>query len=194
MNKLIPILLCLVVSLPLAASSRGPGSTPEATLDAYFKILTERDVENISALMTSGSMSRLKKLMTDSLESEKARGDIALQQRFFGKPVTRETIRNTPASFFLDQLARDILNAAEMQHFFVDDRDIIGSVRESDDMVHFVVRLYLHQEERRNSDILVYTLIDENGTWKLEFPPTIRQTLAVFEAGLARPPQAPDNQ
>ncbi|MDZ7686411.1 MAG: hypothetical protein U5O39_16610 [Gammaproteobacteria bacterium] len=125
----------------LQASNPEPGRTPQATLDAYFAILTERDVTNISELMTSGSMSRLKTLMMEAIQSEKARGGDALQTRFFGKTATMEEVRSTPASFFLEHLARDILNAAEMQHFFVDDRDIIGSVRESDDMVHFVVRL-----------------------------------------------------
>ncbi|MDZ7686410.1 MAG: hypothetical protein U5O39_16605 [Gammaproteobacteria bacterium] len=48
----------------------------------------------------------------------------------------------------------------------------------------------LTQAYRSNSDILVYTLINEGGIWKLEFPPTIRQTLAVFEAGLAQSARA----
>ena len=75
-----------------------------------------------------------------------------------------------------------------MQHFFVDNRRILGSVNESDDMVHIVVRLFLHQDTdddtTYNSDIYVYTLIREDGIWKLEFPPTIRQALSMIEAGI----------
>lgn len=179
-------LLALLVLAPAAVSAGQAGRTPEATLDAYFEVLTTRNVEGISDLMTSGSMARLKALMVEALEQEISRGGTSLQRRFYGKGVTLKTVEDTASDVFLNTIATEILNAADMQHFFVDNRKILGSVEESDDMVHLVVRLYLHQETRYNSDILVYTLIEEDGVWKLDFPPTIRQALAVFEAALRR--------
>ncbi len=183
MNRLILTVLLMVLTVPALAEAK-PGKTPQTTLDAYFSVLTTRDIDGISNLMTSGSMSRLRALMIEALQFEKARGGSALQQRFFGRPVSMEEIRGTPTALYLEQFAREVLGAANMQHFFVDNRRILGQVKESDDMVHVVVRLFMHQEARRNSDILVYTLINEDGQWKLEFPPTIRQALAVFEATL----------
>lgn len=190
MIRLDLVILVTLLALGSSAFAEGPGKTPQATLDAYFAMLTTRKVEDVASLMTSGSKSRLKTLMVEAFQTEKTTGGTALQGRFYGRGVTMEEVRNTPAAFFLEKFAQEILSAAEMQHFFVDNRQIIGSVSESDDMVHFVVRLFLHQDAKRNSDILVYTLIEEDGIWKLEFPPTIRQALAVFEAGLRQQAKA----
>ncbi len=188
MTRLIPTIVALMVFLPTTASAESGDTGPQAVLDAYFEVLTQRNVEGISDLMASGSMDRLKGLMTEALQREKSRGSARLQNRFFGKSVTIAEIRDTPSSFYLDRIAGEILNAAEMQHFFVDNRRILGSVNESDDMVHIVVRLFLHQDTdddtTYNSDIYVYTLIREDGIWKLEFPPTIRQALSMIEAGI----------
>ncbi len=184
MNKF--VILIALTGMLFAGPANAARQSPEDVLEAYFTVLTSRKVDNLGELMSEASMNQLRDLMIRAFEFEKSRGRDALEQRFFGKATTMETIASLPPSYFLDRFAREILEAAELQHFFVDNRDIIGSVRESRDVVHFVVRLYLHQDEEAGSDLLLYTLIRENGVWKLTFPPTIRQTLAVFEAGLRR--------
>jgi hypothetical protein len=171
--------LMMVVS-PVFADDFGP----QTVLDQYFEILTTRKVEHLSMLMDSGSMTRLKGLMVDAFRNEMEQGGSSLQTRFFGKAVTMDDVQAAPASLFLNEFAREILTAAEVQRFFVDRRDVVGSLMEGEDTVHFVVRLYLHQGPRSNSDVLVYTVVREGDGWKLRFPPTIQQILTMFEARL----------
>jgi len=86
------------------------------------------------------------------------------------------------AGFYLKALASEILQAARLQHLKVTDREIIGKIQETENLVHIVVRLNMAQNESRGSDILVYTLVRENDQWKLQFPPTIKQMLLVIES------------
>jgi hypothetical protein len=172
------LILLLVCSAVHAAG-------PEDTLDQYFKVLTSRNIEPLPPLMSSSSMQRLKTLMDKALLQE-GRTSQQLQMRMFGGPVPAERIHETPPDYYLLRLADEVLQAAETQHFFVDKRSVIGRIDEADNMVHFVVRLFMHQESVQNSDLLVYTLVQEDGVWKMNFPPILTQTLGLIEAAARR--------
>lgn len=89
-------------------------------------------------------------------------------------------VAKTPAEFYLNALANEILKAARSQHLKVTDREIIGKIQENDDMVHIVVRLKMSQGDHLATDILVYTLVKEKDEWKLRFPDTIKQMVMVM--------------
>lgn len=89
-------------------------------------------------------------------------------------------VAKTPAEFYLNALANEILKAARSQHLKVTDREIIGKIQENDDMVHIVVRLKMSQGDHLGTDILVYTLVKEKDEWKLKFPATIKQMVMVM--------------
>ncbi|MEX0941468.1 MAG: hypothetical protein WD002_02870 [Pseudomonadales bacterium] len=179
MRHLITPLMIILLCSPVYAAD------PQDTLDRYFKVLTTRNIQPLPELMTSTSMKRLKTIMDTALLQE-GRASVQLQQRMFGGPVDAEKIKATPPDYYLLRLAEEILQAAEMQRFFVDNRRIIGQIVEADNMVHFVVRLFMHQNASQNSDLLVYTLIEEDGVWKMNFPPILTQTLGLIEA-MAKP-------
>lgn len=178
--RLVTTLLTLLLVCP-AVHAAGP----EDTLDQYFKVLTSRNIEPLPALMSSSSMQRLKTLMDKALLQE-GNTSRQLQMRMFGGPVHAERIHETPPDYYLLRLAGEVLQAAETQHFFVDKRSVIGRIDEADNMVHFVVRLFMHQGSLQNSDLLVYTLVQEDGVWKMNFPPILAQTLGLIEATARR--------
>ena len=159
--------------------------TPEETLEKYLNVLTGQDLTDIANLMESSSMDSLKKSMDESIQYQANFGDYSLQRRIFGEKVLMSQVAETSAEVYLNALASEILKAARSQHLTVTSRQIIGKVQENDAMVHIVVRLKMSQENTHGSDILVYTLVKENGGWKLKFPATIKQMLTVIE-GTAR--------
>lgn len=175
-------LLILILLTPIAFAEG-----PEDVLDQYFKVLTSRNIENLPNLMAPGDMRRLKELMDGALTQD-TRASRQLQQRMFGTLVDRQTIAQASPDLYLLKLSGEILEAANMQKFFVDNRSILGRIDEADNMVHFVVRIYMHQQSLENSSLLVYTLIEENGEWRMKFPPILAQSLGFIEA-MTAPPQ-----
>jgi hypothetical protein len=178
MRYLLLLLVCL--SGPVWAST-----TPEQTLEKYFRILTERDYSGISSLMDSASMAGLKKTMDDAMGIQSSRGVNTLQLRIFGKAVSTEEIDSTPASFYLESLAAEILKASRRQQLIVSQRVILGRVDEGEDRTHIVARLTMEQGQHIGNEVLVYTLVRENNEWKLRFPATIKQMVMMIE-GAAR--------
>lgn len=176
------LLALVLLVLPMGATA----AEPVETLDKYFLILTERNYENIGALMDSKSMASLKLLLDRAITTQAERGSTDLMVRIFGERVSAEQVASTPPEVYLERLAREVLKAADVQRFYVDNRRLLGRVDESEVMTHYVVRLYMHQSDRSNSDVMVYTLVKEGDEWKLQFPPTIKQMLALIEAGTAR--------
>ena len=176
------LLVIVLLVLPMGATA----AEPVETLEKYFLILTERNYENIGALMATESMASLKLLLDGAISTQAERGSTDLMVRIFGERVSLQEVARTPPDVYLERLAREVLKAADMQRFYVDNRKLLGRVDESDAMAHYVVRLYMHQDDRTNSDVMVYTLVKEGDGWKLQFPPTIRQMLALIEAGTAR--------
>ena len=160
-------------------------STPEETLEKYFSILTGRDFTGIETLMDSKSMASLKETMDSAIRYQANHGVYRLQRRIFGKKVSMAEVDAASASFYLQSLAGEILEAARAQHLVVEEREILGKVAESDTMVHIVARLNMEQDGTHGSQVLVYTAVKEGDLWKLEFPATIRQMLTVIE-GSAR--------
>ena len=178
------LLLCLLTTQHVFAVD--DTESPQNTLDAYFEVLTSRDISNLAGLMDSANMAKLKGMMDAALRAEIQAGGNRLQRRLFGKSMTAAQLEQVSAAYYLERIAGDIQKAASMQHFFVARRDILGRIDENANLVHYVVRLFLEQGGKTTSELYVYTLIRENGNWKLEFPPIIKQSLTMFEATVAR--------
>ena len=47
-------------------------------------------------------------------------------------------------------------------------------------MVNIVARLEMSQDDQIGTDILVYTLVNKKGDWKLTFPAKIKQMVVVM--------------
>jgi len=163
-------------------SSAAIAQTAEDTLEKYLHVLTGEDLSGIATLMDSSSMENLKKSIDKSIQHQASFNDFTLQRRIFGEEVPMSDVARASAEFYLDALAGEILQAARSQHLKVTDREIIGKIQETENLVHIVVGLNMAQDESRGSDILVYTLVRENDQWKLKFPPTIKQMLLVIES------------
>ncbi|MDA0977377.1 MAG: hypothetical protein O3B72_02365 [Proteobacteria bacterium] len=157
-------------------------TTPEKALEMYFNILTSQDYHDISTIMDQESMRNLKRTMDSAMKFQAEHGVYTLQRRIFGEPVSLERIESTTPEFYLETLAGEILQAARRQHLIVSDRQIIGKIQESEDMIHIVARLTFAQDSQRSSDVLVYTLVKRRSGWKLKFPATIKQMITVIDS------------
>ena len=155
---------------------------PEEVLDRYFKILTSENTDKIASIMDADSMASLKVMMDNAIRYQANHGNYELQRRIFGKKVSLDKVENTSADFYLNQLANSILDAANSQNFRIESRKVLGRIQEGDKIAHIVARLSMQQNSESTSDIFVYTLVKEGDSWKLTFPPTIRQVLTVIDA------------
>ena len=172
----------LILLAMLATATPALANEPGEVLDAYFNILTSRDFATIAQMMDEDDMARLKSMMDVAMKAEADRGVYQLQERVFGERVDMETIESTTAEFYLEEIAGEILTAANRSHFFVDDWHLIGSVAETDEVVHYVVRLDMSQDGKTSQEIFVYTLVLHGEDWQLKFPPTIKQIITSLEA------------
>ena len=171
------ILLALITTTSITWANE-----PEEVLDRYFKILTSGNTDKIDTIMDADSMASLKTMMDNAIRYQANHGNYELQRRVFGKKVSLNQVEKTSAAFYLNQLANSILDAASSQNFRVESRKVLGRIQEGDKICHIVARLSLQQNSESTSDIFVYTLVKEGGSWKLTFPPTIRQVLTVIDA------------
>jgi|TARA_B110000438_G_scaffold28644_1_gene27683 hypothetical protein len=81
---------------------------------------------------------------------------MVLQRRVFGQKVSMSRVAKTPAEFYLNALANEILKASRSQHLKVTDREITGKIQENDDMVHIVARLKMSQGDHLGTDTVVH--------------------------------------
>ena len=179
--------LITFVCIVLMNSGAAASSTPEGTLDKYLAVLTNQELVGIDSLMDTESMQNLKKSIDESIQYQANFGEYALQRRVFGRKVSMSEVANTPAEFYLNALASEILKAARSQHLKFTDKEIIGKIQENEDMVHIVVRLKMSQGGHVGSDIVLYTLVKEGQAWRLKFPGTIKQMLMVIESTARKP-------
>ena len=179
------VLLLVVVMLCSGAHASESASAPKQVLQQYFDILTSRQFDGVGALMKNKSMMDLKNMMDTALKRQLRAGNFSLQKQLFGKRVTMREIEAASASFYLESISAAIRDAAETQHLFVDKIVLLGEVSENDSTVHYVARLYFSQDSNHSEDIYVYTLTKDDGEWRLQFPPTIRQFLTVIESSVA---------
>lgn len=171
-----------VLLVLLTAGNLSLAAEPEEVLEQYFGVLTGRDYADLPKIMASTSMSDLKALIDKVIRYQADHGNYGLQRRIFGEQVSLERVDKTPPEYYLNRLAGEILSAANAQHFYVDDRAILGRVDEDQTTVHIVARLTMHQDDEENTDVLLYTLVKEGDDWKLTFPPTFKQLLSILEA------------
>ncbi len=171
-----------IILLALFLGSGALANEPEDVLNKYFAILTTQNYESMGSLMDSRSMAELKELMVNSIRQQTRTGRSDLQKRIFGKKVTLKKVRETSADFYLHRLADQILYAANSQHFVVESQDVLGRIDEGANIVHFLARVNMTQDEKHASTIRVYTIIKEGDEWKMKFPDTISQMLQVIEA------------
>ena len=177
------IISTLLILLAFCSSALADG--PKEVLDQYFKVLTSRNSAPLPSLMSSEDMKQMK-VMMDSALTRNTRASLQLREDIFGKAVDKKTIEAATPEFYFKKLSSGILQAADAQKFILDDRTILGRIDETADMVHFVVRLHMRQHSMENSSLLVYTLVKEDGKWKMKFPPTLAQTLNLIET-MTRP-------
>jgi hypothetical protein len=175
MRNFFVLLICIVMSAGAIADG------PQDTLDQYFTVLTSRNYETLGSIMDSGDMVQLQVLMVNAIRQQARKGRYDLQRRIYGKKVTMKTVRETTADFFIGQLSREILTAAETQHLIVTGQEILGRVDESDDMVHFLIRVFMTQGETTAGNIRLYTIVKEGEAWKMKFPDVIKQMLQIIE-------------
>jgi hypothetical protein len=153
MRKLFILLICIVTSTGAIADG------PQDTLDQYFTVLTTRNYDSLGSIMDSEDMVELQVLMVNAIRQQARKGRYDLQVRIYGKKVTMKRVRETTADFFIGQLSREILTAAETQHLVVTGQEILGRVDESDAMAHFLVRVFITHGETTAGNIRQYTIV-----------------------------------
>jgi hypothetical protein len=178
MRNLFVILICLLISTGATADR------PQDALDEYFNVLTSRNYDSLGSIMDSGDMAELQVLMVNAIRQQARRGRYDLQKRIYGKKVTMKPVRETSADFFIGELSREILTAAETQHLVVTGQEILGRVDENEEMVHFLARVYMTQGETTARNIRIYTMVKEGDTWKMKFPDVIKQMLQIIEVSV----------
>ncbi len=178
MRNFFIILMCVLVSNGVSADG------PTDTLDQYFTVLTSRNYNSLGSIMDSGDMAELQVLMVNAIRQQARKGRHDLQRRIYGKKVTMKKVRETSSDFFIGQLSREILSAADTQHLVVTGQEVLGRVDETEEMVHFLVRVFMTQGETTASNIRIYTLVKEGDTWKMKFPDVIKQMLQIIEVSV----------
>ena len=179
MRNFFIILVCALVSTGVFADD------PKDKLDQYFNILSSQAYDSLGSIMDSDDMDELQVLMVNAIRQQARRGRYDLQRQIYGKKVTMKRVRETTPDFYISQLSRAILSAAETQHMVVTRQEILGRIDESEEMVHFLVRVFMKQGERTASNIRVFTLVKEDDGWKMKFPDIIKQMLQVIEVSVS---------
>jgi hypothetical protein len=180
MRKTVILIFYLLATFSVNAES------PDALVEIYFHAISGGDFSKVGKNMNPHKMKDLKSLMDRVIQGELQQGRSQMQRRLFGKEISMATARATTADEYLDRLGSDILNAASGQNFSVDGHTVLGQVAEGNDKVHMVARVEMSQNGQSTMDIVVYSFTRIDGTWYMEFPQTIRQMLAVIEAGARR--------
>ncbi|MFP6806403.1 MAG: hypothetical protein VB957_04355 [Pseudomonadales bacterium] len=175
MGRFLIALICVVLSTGVTADG------PQDAMGQYFQILNNRNYETIGSLMAAEDMNQLQELMVNAIRKQVRVGRYDIQKRVFGKKVSMKVIKETTADFYIGQLAKEILTAADTQHLVVDGQEVLGRFNETAEMVHFLVRVHMTQGETSASNIRVYTLVKEGEIWKMKFPDIIKQLLQVIE-------------
>ncbi len=185
LSRIVVLLGCL------GFSSFSMGATPDEVLDQYFTVLVSRNFEVLGSIMDPGDMEEMRKMLVSTMDKQQQGGQFDLQKRLFGKKVQAARVREATADFYLHQLARQILTAANTQHLMVDSAEVLGFVAEGEGKRHYVARIHFSQQGRSTGDLRVYTLAKQGDTWKMQFPMIIRQMLQMIETTPSRPKAMP---
>jgi len=164
MRKII-ILLSVLAFTFVAFAQEQP--TPETIVVDYFNLLQKKKWLDITDLFSPPALDQFKQMVLPVIAIDLKQGRGELTQVFFGKKLTPPEIAEmSREDFFFFVMSAIMLQVSEVQMKF-EKVEILGSVKEGDDIVHVVGKLYIGYGESQFTDVNITSLKKIDGKWGL---------------------------
>jgi len=172
------ISIALLLLLPAHAWSDGE---PEEMLLVYADHVRQSQWDRIADVMDEDTKEKLKNAMVDLVKMEIDRGGSRIQQMVFGKPVKLKQAKSTTAGQYLGAVMKEMAGSVRQQGFDLAEVKILGSVLESDDLSHLLVRVGMAKGDDSFSNLQVFSFTRNGDRWGMHLPANIKQLLEMME-------------
>ena len=164
MRRLITIFSILLITITSSAQEQ---QDPETIVKEYFGHLQKKKWLDITELFSPPALDQFKQLVLPVIAMDLKQGNGELTQLFFGKKLAPPEISEMSSEdFFFFVMSAIMLQVSEAKMKF-DKVEILGSVKESENIVHVVGKLYIGFGQSQFTDVNVTSLEKIDGKWGL---------------------------
>ncbi len=142
--------------------------TPEEISKSYFELLQKNNWDEIAKLYDAQTLKEFRKMMSFLQDIDNNEACDQVRQVFFGPTVTKEAItKMTDQQFFFNLLQGIMKQAAQAGTLSFEKVDILGSIKEGEDVVHVVTRNYIGVGEMKMENMEVISYKKAGESWKI---------------------------
>ena len=161
------IIVLSILAFTFVSFAQEAQKSPEAIVQDYFSLLQKKKWLDITKLFSPSALDQFKQMVLPVIAIDLKQKNGELTNVFFGKKLTLPEINamnNDDFFFFVMSAIMLQVSGTEMKF---DKIEILGSVKEGDNMVHVVGRLFIGFGESQFSDVIITSLEKVNGEWRL---------------------------
>jgi len=167
------------VALALASALAHAESAGDRTARDFVEQWTNQSWESVAYAIHPAELDRVRKRVMGALEAESKDGASDIRTRLFGAGVTLEDVQHMTPQATMTALVKRFLTAPRAARKTV----AIGSVKESGNLTHFIVRAYEDEKGKGASSVLLVSLIPYGKEWAAAVPAEVDEKIAAAIAG-----------
>ena len=137
------------------------------------------DWTEIGYAIAPDEQDRIRKLVLPAIETEAKDGGKDIRSRLFGAGVSVDDLRRMTPQLLMASLAKRFMSAPRA----VKKTEIIGVVKESDKLHHYVVRGWEDERGRGASSVLLVTLVPYGKQWAAAVPAELEEKVMAALGG-----------
>lgn len=140
---------------------------------------SREDWNEIGFAIAPDEQDRIRKLVLAAIETEAKEGGRDTRARLFGAGVSVDDLRRMTPQMLMASLAKRFMTAPRP----VLKTQVIGMVKESDKLRHYLVRGWEDERGRGASSVLLVTLVPYGKQWAAAVPAELEEKIAAALAG-----------
>lgn len=159
----IAIVITALTFLPTPSAAE----TPEDVANRYFEALQEHGLSAVGDFLHPDGLAKFKQMMMPVVSFVDEQGDAPMLAAFFAGATIEEVEAMLPADFMSGFLSIITAQTEELGAIHFDEIEVLGSLKEADDLVHVLTRVTVGVGELAMTDMEVVSVRPYEGSWRI---------------------------
>lgn len=182
MNRLL-VALALCILAPVAVAN-----TPEEVVSSYLDALNSSEFSRATSLFATADCDEFKGMMEPLFSLEAASDQSELAELLFERPVSSEELQAIPPCEFVATTIAAVMRLTASMGSPVTDQasQILGSVRETESLIHYLVRGTAKFGDDAVSSLEVVSVRRDGDVWRIQMSEKMKGMSSIIQRALRR--------
>jgi len=183
--------------LSLSAQVEASEKIAQDLIRTYWQNLASKNYFKVAQTLNNEELKTFKETFVPLYEIEFKEGKNDLLKATFGPDISHEVVRTVTAEELFSKVIEFTMKTGGMvSDIKILEPEVIGAVKEGENVIHVVYRYHFKYGEKRSSDLQVMSVSKTEGIWKVLMPETFKLISQKFKQAIvskiANKPIKPD--